>query len=584
METNYEVGKTYPLSFVSTILKDDTPFIVATDGNEDFTIRPFDYQMEYSIFPRVIQGYVRKIGFTGRPYFEQLKDQVLKDRYFRFGTVQRFVVDEVQMDSKTSHVFYVLSDEFGIQHRYYPDGEETLKKSGDNITLVVKGIVASRDGKNNARLDLVAPTAGAKPVTSAPKTVYPKNVGKKNFGCEDAKKEFKSSIIYPAGGTTANKQTQLGIICKTIAGFMNADGGTLYIGVMDNGYICGIENDYLHLNDGGEDDYTYKTNDDGFLQVLTNAVCEILGRTAGRLVDMRIEQEEDKKYCVVDIKKASRPIWFNGNKLFVRMITTNRKLNGDEITQYILDRVSKNSYAKQKEAEEPVKVDVSPEDTQEEAPIITKPEETVAPFIPTDNPKTKAPIKAWRYITFYNNGEWSFQKEEVQGEDVVCTAVVPGDARRQNHILIIAYEDGHVEATALKELLYGKSGLLPEGKRRARGLYQPNGKAIAAFCVNKKDMLLLTSEVDGEPFVKAMDVDTLGIHGQMGKGNEIIREKDAILVGAIRIPDDEGSRISLRGSGIFIEKDQKYTKGGVMLSSLAPGYRQLLDGFVRAAC
>ena len=171
METNYEVGKTYPLSLVSTILKDDTPFIVATDGNEDFTIRPFDYQMEYSIFPRVIKGYVRKIGFTGRPYFEQLKDQVLKDRYFRFGTAQRFVVDEVQMDSKTSHVFYVLSDEFGIQHRYYPDGEETLKKSGDNITLVVKGIVASRDGKNNARLDLVAPTAGAKPVTSAPKTV-----------------------------------------------------------------------------------------------------------------------------------------------------------------------------------------------------------------------------------------------------------------------------------------------------------------------------------------------------------------------------------------------------------------------------
>ena len=92
-------------------------------------------------------------------------------------------------------------------------------------------------------------------------------------------------------------------------------------------------------------------------------------------------------------------------------------------------------------------------------------------------------------------------------------------------------------------------------------------------------MLLLTSEVDGDKFVKALDVDTLGIHDKMGKGNEIVREDGATLVDAVRIPDDDGARISLKGSGIFIEKNQKYTKGGVRLASMAPNYQTLIGGF-----
>ena len=89
----------------------------------------------------------------------------------------------------------------------------------------------------------------------------------------------------------------------------------------------------------------------------------------------------------------------------------------------------------------------------------------------------------------------------------------------------------------------------------------------------------MTSEVAGDKFVKALDIDTLGIHDKMGKGNVIVREKGATLVDAVRVPDDNGARISLKGSGIFIEKHQKYTKGGVRLASLAPNYRTLIDGF-----
>ena len=577
----YEVGKAYALPFKGVIIKGDNQYLVVSDGDKDYTIKPYDYQTEYSIFPKVIQCYVWKLGLNGKPYMEQLRDDILQDRYYLFGKEHEFVIDKLCIDQNTNHSFFMLSDEFGIQHRYYPTGDDVNKKSGDGLTLIVKGIIPSRQGKNNARLDLAAPSEGVTPVVS-PAPVYPKNSGKKNFGCEDEKKEFKSSIVFPAGKVEADIDTQLGIICRTIAGFMNASGGTLYIGVSDNGYICGIEDDYSHLNDSDLDKYTYKENDDGYLQKITNAICMTLGHIAGTLISMRIEQEDGKKYCIIDIKKASRPIWYvwdGENKLFVRMVTTNRKLFRDEITQFVLDRTSKNSFAKQKKSESPVIDSNSDDEVVNTTQPVASP---VAKTTPQVTQKQKKPSKAWRYITFYDNGEWSFQKENVQGDDVVYAAVVPSDARQNNHILILAYENGHIEATYLKSLLYGKKGLLPEGKRRGQGLFADNGKLVSAFCANKKDMLLLTSELSGDLYVKALDVDTLGIHDKMGKGNEIIREKGSKLVRAVYIPNDDGARISLKGSGIFIEKNQKYTKGGVRLASLAPGYRSFISGFEEA--
>ena len=581
MDITYEIGKVYDLTYLNTIVKEDgNQYLVATDGYLQYTIKPYEYQTEYDSIPRTLSCYVKKIGFSGKAFFEQSKEAVLKNVYYQFGEEHKFVIDEVHIDANTNKTFFVLSDEYGLTHRYYPkDGEES-KKSGDSLTLVVKGIVPAQAGKNNARLDLCVKTAesrtpSAELVYSTAKPVYPKHVGKKNFGCEDAKKEFKSSIVYPAGDTVANIDKQLGIICRTIAGFMNANGGTLYIGVSDNGYICGIEGEYCHLNDGEEEDYTYKENDDQYMLKITNRVLKRLGMTAGTLMNMRIEEEEGKKYCVVDIKKASRPIWFDGNKLFVRIVTTNRLLKNDEITQFVLDRVSKNSFVKQKQDEVPVE-DNSVDEQAQPAVTAAAPQPAVPASVPV---VVKKPKKVWRHITFYDNGEWSFQKDELQGADVVCNAEIPEDAKQKGLILILAYENGHVEATSLKEVLYGKNGLLPESRRRGQGLCLANGKVVSVFCVKKKDMLLLTSEVDGDKFVKALDVDTLGIHDKMGKGNEIVREDGATLVDAVRIPDDDGARISLKGSGIFIEKNQKYTKGGVRLASLAPNYQTLIGGF-----
>ena len=53
------------------------------------------------------------------------------------------------------------------------------------------------------------------------------------------------------------------VISKTIAAFMNSEGGTLFIGVDDDGNVIGLENDYLLLK---------KRNSDGFEPELRQSI------------------------------------------------------------------------------------------------------------------------------------------------------------------------------------------------------------------------------------------------------------------------------------------------------------------------
>lgn len=61
------------------------------------------------------------------------------------------------------------------------------------------------------------------------------------FGHEGVECEFKTSaFIHPDKDTDEDQSVAL---ARVIASFMNTDGGTLYIGVNDNGYLTGIQQD-----------------------------------------------------------------------------------------------------------------------------------------------------------------------------------------------------------------------------------------------------------------------------------------------------------------------------------------------------
>jgi predicted HTH transcriptional regulator len=64
---------------------------------------------------------------------------------------------------------------------------------------------------------------------------------------EDENLEFKSSARWDYREGQANKTLEV-VIVKTIAGFLNGNGGILVIGVNDDGEVLGLEPDYKTLN------------------------------------------------------------------------------------------------------------------------------------------------------------------------------------------------------------------------------------------------------------------------------------------------------------------------------------------------
>lgn len=116
-----------------------------------------------------------------------------------------------------------------------------------------------------------------------------------NFGAENKTTEFKTSLIFPPNNhMRANPEVQSLEIMKELCALLNADGGTLYMGVSDFGYGVGIESDLEHR--------LFNFNEDKYDLYFHQRVCEILGRDIDAYIDGRFETYGGKRIYVVKVK------------------------------------------------------------------------------------------------------------------------------------------------------------------------------------------------------------------------------------------------------------------------------------------
>lgn len=151
---------------------------------------------------------------------------------------------------------------------------------------------------------------------------------------ENEQIEFKSSIRwdYKKGGV--NKEIQL-VIAKSIAGMLNYHGGTLLVGVADNGTVLGIEQDLVGLR---------KPDLDGFRLILTEIVRNYLGLEHMEYVHVRFEIINEKRICVISIEASDKPVFLSLNgtsEFWVRTGNSTRQLDVKEATKYIQSHWSK---------------------------------------------------------------------------------------------------------------------------------------------------------------------------------------------------------------------------------------------------
>ncbi len=139
--------------------------------------------------------------------------------------------------------------------------------------------------------------------------------------------EFKSSFRFDLEQQKVNKDLTKAV-AKTIAGFMNSEGGTLLIGVSDDREIVGIERDIETL--------TKKTLD-GFELSLRTAIANLLGGDKSSAVAMLFYSIDGKYVAQVECKRHAEPvILVDGDKyeFYVRDGNLTRPLNSLEQYNY----------------------------------------------------------------------------------------------------------------------------------------------------------------------------------------------------------------------------------------------------------
>lgn len=144
--------------------------------------------------------------------------------------------------------------------------------------------------------------------------------------------EFKSSFRWDYENARANKNLET-VVLKTLAGFLNSrHGGTLLIGVADDGEILGLQNDYNSLN---------RKDQDGFEQAIMTAISKNLGADLCQFVQVLFHVIDDKDVCRVIIQQAPHPVFAkqgSNPKFYLRTGGGTRDLNIQEATEYIVSR------------------------------------------------------------------------------------------------------------------------------------------------------------------------------------------------------------------------------------------------------
>lgn len=140
--------------------------------------------------------------------------------------------------------------------------------------------------------------------------------------------EFKSSYRRDVRQQQLNDSLKFQII-KTIAAFLNSEGGKLYVGVADDGTILGIEND---IN-------AFPKWLDGLLLDIDN-LTKTHFNTAYALIKAKVENIENKQILIFDVKASKQPIYFTyqgKEEFYIRKTAGSLSLTIGEANNYIRD-------------------------------------------------------------------------------------------------------------------------------------------------------------------------------------------------------------------------------------------------------
>lgn len=161
--------------------------------------------------------------------------------------------------------------------------------------------------------------------------VVPKDPRALLEGDEHENLERKSTFRWDLGLGKVNRSLERAAM-KTVAAFLNGDGGHLLLGVADDKKTVGLGHDYATLT---------RKDTDGFINHFGNVFNTMLGPHLRHLVQLRPFTHDDKECMLVTVTPSARPAYLNDEgkeEFFIRTGNGTTSLKVSEVAAYIETR------------------------------------------------------------------------------------------------------------------------------------------------------------------------------------------------------------------------------------------------------
>lgn len=137
--------------------------------------------------------------------------------------------------------------------------------------------------------------------------------------------EYKETLSLDVKKKTKEKYIELSAL-KTIVAFLNTEGGTLLVGVADNGELTGTD---------VEIDKFHKRNTDKFLLHMKNLIKTRIGEEFYPYIEYKLVNVSNKNILIVKCKESESPCYLDNAEFYVRTNPATDKLEGPKLVQYV---------------------------------------------------------------------------------------------------------------------------------------------------------------------------------------------------------------------------------------------------------
>jgi CheY-like chemotaxis protein len=144
---------------------------------------------------------------------------------------------------------------------------------------------------------------------------------------ESNRVEFKSTLRWNLKTDRSEKVIEKAWL-KSVAAFLNSDGGVLLVGVEDNGGILGIEADNFD-------------NEDKFLLHVNNRIQKHIGLEHAGFIGYHLVPVDNKKVLLVECQPSPSPVFLKISKeeeFYIRVGPGSRRLSTSEVVAYVTNR------------------------------------------------------------------------------------------------------------------------------------------------------------------------------------------------------------------------------------------------------